>query len=123
MLNSTKPLLLGLRRRDNTSGPALEPFSGSGLRLLRLSGLPLDEYQARFDRANACDLPDLAGRRVVVLGRGAWQRLGLKPAPWFSSHTRPCGAELTLVPHPSGRCRVYNDPAVRDKVRALLMSL
>ena len=118
-----KPLLLGLRRRDDTGGPALEPFSGSGLRLLRLSGMSMEDYCARFDRANASDLPDLAGRRVVVLGRGAWQRLGLRPASWFSTHQSADRARLTLVPHPSGRCRLYNDPATRERVRALLQSL
>jgi hypothetical protein len=120
---SSKPLLLGLRRRDNTDGLALEPASGSGLRLLKLSGMPLEEYQRRFDRANASDLPDLTGRRVVVLGRGAWQRLGLPAVGWFCTRHAACGATLTLVPHPSGRCRLYNDPLVRERVRALLASL
>jgi hypothetical protein len=118
-----KPLLLGLQHAHGSSGPALEPSRGSGRRLHQLSGLPLEDYLAASDRANLSDHPDLTDREVVVvLGRVAWHQLGLPRRDWFTSHHRD-GTRFTLMPHPSGLCRVYNDPTARDVARITLQAL
>lgn len=56
-----------------------------------------------------------AGRRVVVLGAATRTALRLPPAPallWSVSS----GVTWCWVPHPSGRCREYNDPLARIAV-------
>ena len=76
-------------------------------------------------------LPELAGRRVVVLGVQTLGALGLDRLPWgrwsaaspslFGPH-EPLA--YCCLPHPSGRCREYNDPATRALAgRTLLAAL
>jgi hypothetical protein len=72
--------------------------------------------------AGAALLPGLEGRRVVVLGVQTLAALGLPRRQWgewseqavtdLVSEADAC-AEFCLLPHPSGLCREYNDPAVR----------
>jgi hypothetical protein len=133
-----KPAIVGLRNpyRDVD---ALSPDRGAGRALWRMSGMSREEYLTTYDRVNVYRRARharllshelvalrglLANRRVVVLGREAWRAL-LLPADvgWFGEvieHTT--GSRFTLLPHPSGRCREYNDPANKERARTCLLS-
>lgn len=104
--------------------------------------------QSDARRAGAELLPQLAGRRVVVLGVSTLAALGLSRLGWgewgidYADHKlgqgdlvrlanddpgSPC-PEVPLVrycclPHPSGRCREYNDPAMRELTSRTLWEL
>lgn len=109
-----------------------------------MSGMKLDEFVVAFERRNVLSSRtwssreakkvgeklrrDVANRRVVVLGKSAWKALDLpRSAKWFSCWKtfNDCGSHFTafLVPHPSGRCRTYNDPKNRRKLRTLMRQL
>lgn len=61
-------------------------------------------------------LPTLAGRRVLVLGVGTARALGLEPEVLRYQYHRD--ATFGVIPHTSGRCRFYNDPASRAAAEA-----
>lgn len=69
----------------------------------------------------------LGGRRVVILGRQTAKALDLPANPWFSKHRAVSypGTEFDYwtIPHPSGMCREYNDPATRARAGDLLHAL
>lgn len=86
-------------------------------------------------------LPELDGRRVVVLGTRLPAALGLRwPAPMFEWHHFPWLSpsqallreqglavgvgdvefEYAVIPHPSGLNRAYNDPLVERAASAVL---
>ena len=131
--------LLGLHSR--TGLPLLPSSCGTGSsaadRLLQMSSFSRDEYLARFNRMNVYGgrtwderkarrsgrrmLPRLGGV-AVVLGRDSWRLLGL-PQIEFFDQLATTGCTLILVPHPSGRCREYNDPRARARLRRLLKTL
>jgi hypothetical protein len=112
-----KPLLLGLKvSSGGSTALGLDGSGGSaGRRLWRLSGMSRQQYLATFDRANVADCPSLADRRVAVLGREAWRLLGLPRADFFETRGR-----FTLLPHTSGRNRLFNDPRTRARARRIL---
>lgn len=127
---SRRPLILGL---DNPhgAGEALDPRSPpghAGRRLFELSGIELDEYLEAFERRNVCDVDRVypyygsaafGDRTVVALGNAAWMKIHLPAAGFFSSFELG-NSRFIKIPHPSGRCRFYNDPANRARVRRLL---
>lgn len=83
------------------------------------------EWSARDARAAAGQLlPQLLGRRVVVLGVGVLDAMRLsRPTDW-GRWVEEGGMSYTLLPHPSGRCREYNDPEMRRLAgRTLLTEL
>lgn len=97
------------------------------------------EYLDGFDRINllnarewsACDaaaraqevLPRLADRRVAVLGVATLRALRLpRPTDWLEWGDGG-GLRYTLMPHPSGRCREYNDPEFRARVGDAILRL
>jgi hypothetical protein len=102
-----------------------------------------DDAAAR-DRSRAV-LESLPGRRVVVLGKKVRGVLGLPqgpacewktcflysdasaiitPARMFTEEiVRTHTFKWTHIPHPSGLCREYNEPAVRQRVGAFLAGL
>lgn len=126
--------------RDGTTPLAWVPAGCAGHRLQEMSGLTRYEYRS-VARVNLCatqaDDPGAAGRReraqtverflpgriAVLLGRRVCEAFGIsKIRPWFSAvKMRPdrLGPHLTLVPHPhpSGRCRGWNDPGVVETAR------
>lgn len=61
--------------------------------------------------------PLLRDRRVVMLGRDVARAFGVDPAlpfhEWRGVYLEHAGvvATIAVAPHPSGRCRWYNDPA------------
>lgn len=100
------PLLVG----QAPSASAQGVLGASGARLAKLAGLGLEEYAARFARANLLDawpgpagrlgggdafdladaraawrdlLPHVHGRPVVLLGRHVARAAGLADAPWW----------------------------------------
>lgn len=109
-----------------------------------MSGMTLDTFTEKFERRNVLSgrtwsvrdakkageklRRDVSNRRVVVLGKSAWKALDLpRSAKWFSCWKtfNDDGNYFTafLVPHPSGRCRTYNDPNNRRKLRTLMRQL
>jgi hypothetical protein len=109
---------------------ALEPFTpnGAGERLWRMVSdvVPVtkEDYFFKIDFTNVSHgasrvLKHIGKRPVVVLGREAWNVLGLeRSAPFFS---RRCG--VYLIPHPSGRTRLYNSPKTRARAGKLIAGL
>jgi hypothetical protein len=141
-------LLIG---EDNPYGDAPEftlypsPDGCSGHRLMKILGLPEDQYLA-LHRANLCSReafsmrearrraellcadPSAPWRVVVLLGRKvadafAYERdfftHGIEPrtAMW----TRPI--TLVSLPHPSGRVLLWNKPEMRHRAREILREL
>lgn len=117
------------------------PDGSAGARLLTMSGMPLEAYLGRLRRANLCEgrwrvaearetadrlirlyrSPEGGpGARFVLCGRQVARAFELDDAPWFS-RALIYGVATVLIPHPSGRCREYNDPAnvarAREAVR------
>ena len=141
------PLLVG---EDNPYGGdpryALfcEPPNSAGGRLCRLVlGLTRREYVDRYDRVNLCsgkwDIREarvtaarlLEERRevLVLLGAKVSSAFGLAYEPFAVKRDHvPEGSSLfstrtvTLVqlPHPSGRCRAWNEPGAFERAREVL---
>ena len=100
------------------------------------SGLDRGGYLRRFRRANLVGGPwsaaagrdaaralrgDLEGgvpRTVVVLGRDVARAMGLSDVLVHPQRRGP--VTYRVVPHPSGRCRWYNEPLHRVVVGLLL---
>jgi hypothetical protein len=111
------------------------PRNCAGDRLRRLVlGVSVDEYMgAGFARANLCagswsarraaeSAAVLADRhdRFVLLGARVSAAFGVPFRPF--SVVRRGGAVLAVLPHPSGRCRLWNAPGAFELARALLRS-
>lgn len=116
------------------------PEGSAGGRLLAMSGMPAAAYLGRLRRHNVCagryraaEARETAKRlvseyrreaeprvRFVLCGRRVAEAFELGDATWFSTASIH-GIDATVIPHPSGRCREYNDPAMvaraRDAVR------
>lgn len=118
-----RPILLG---KDNPHsddpGHALMPHPPgcAGHRLWKLTGLSRPDYLRAFERRNFCDDPYIFERRVFVLGKAVWRAVPLPMVEWLET-VRAYRSIWTLVPHPSGRCHLYNDPAMRKRVQELLL--
>ena len=119
---------------------ALEPYtpSGAGERLWDMVNLvhsvsKRDYVKAftfvnlvprgRWDAVKARELGpamiDFVGsRHALVLGRDVWKALGFSPVRWFSRVTLM--SSWTLLPHPSGRNRLYNEELMRRRVGKIL---
>ena len=97
-----------------------------------------DLYLEAFDRRNACDrrvwdkgrasellaeaLPRLEGRTVILLGLEVQRAAGLPRLPNVIP-IRERGIVFRCLPHPSGRCRWYNDPVNREMASLVLEEL
>ena len=121
--------------------PPLLPCDGdptsAASRLLKFSGLSRDAYLEKFKRLNVMDGPwqpnqakreGLKIRRklirdretAVILGRNAWWALGLPATtPWFG-HFYVRYTRFILIPHPSGKSLIYNDPEYREQLRVVM---
>ena len=99
------------------------------------------EYLRAFDRCDLCGtvwrLPDArkraaelaAGDRpLVLLGAKVCQAFGVTFEP-FTRTTLPWrergrrGLAAVILPHPSGRCRIWGQPAAATRARALVRQL
>lgn len=77
------------------------------------------EYDPRRARAAAERLSEeWAGRRVVVLGSAV--RTAFRLPPVLATPVLSRGVTFRQLPHPSGRCRWYNDPKHRAVAGMLL---
>lgn len=96
----------------------------------------MHEYMRRFDRVNlvagpwnvrmarvrAAELrPTLVGRHVVLLGQKVAEAFGIDPR--CSACKLDEDATFYLLPHPSGRNLLYNDPGRRRATGQLLARL
>lgn len=128
-----RPLLVGETNTTAMAAPemALYPYpsTGSGGRFCKIAGLTASEYLVVFDRVNLCR-GEWSAREaeskayeikmlwrhtlVVLLGRKVCEAFGLPYEPF-----RSIGRYLVL-PHPSGRCRTWNDPENIDRARRAL---
>jgi uracil-DNA glycosylase len=112
------------------------PRGASGDRLRSLAGLSDADYHKHCSRVNLCEgswflerarrraasLVEMRTEEVFVL-LGSRVRLAFGgPSPFCCSQVRGGRTRIVLVglPHPSGRNRVWNDPATRDRVPRLL---
>ena len=122
------------------------PRTSSGNRLRCILGLTDLEYHRLLDKVNLCVgkwstkqaavllaelvLRNSTGRGVVVLlgarVRAAARRMiKLASAPdlrveFFTRVTLGSGVVLVSLPHPSGLCRLWNEPGAPARARALL---
>jgi len=100
--------------------------SSTADRLRLMLNMTVEEYEQTFpNRVNVFDRgrgsrlrPRLDGM-VFVLGKQAWACLHLPPARFWSIHTSRY-ASFMLIPHPSGRNLVYNDPKMRRTLREVM---
>lgn len=72
-------------------------------------------------------MDELSGRTIVFFGVQTLRAVGL-PRPswgeWRSYCWLPDALTIyTLMPHPSGRCHEYNDPAMRERLGLMLRNL
>src|SRR5262245_52125885 len=114
---STDPRDAFTARYDNTSGFRLYKL------MCMASPVSRREFDSGFDRRNLCTIewnaekaqikaqqmrPWMAGRKVLVLGEDTRRCFRLPKILIHPVHQD--GAEWRCLPHPSGRCRWYNDP-------------
>jgi hypothetical protein len=104
---------------------ALHPsfVNSSGRRLWQMANVPIEDWLLLVTRRNVLFAKewsrkqalaagiklrkklDLCPDTVIVLGRETWKSLRLYPLiRWFEYEDK-----YVLLPHPSGRCRLYND--------------
>jgi hypothetical protein len=131
-----KPLLVGETNPYSVS-PAMAlyplPEWSAGGRLALILGLTRGEYLDRFDRANLCcgkwSLPIarlVAKSLLVAQDRSSLVLLGSRVAAAFRVPFDPyCvgtngTGRFVVLPHPSGRCRLWNNPGAVEKARAAL---
>lgn len=128
-----RPLLVGEDNPHSTDPRAAlfpRPRGGAGHRLCKILGMTGAEYLRAFERVNLCagswsevearwsaeriGLTHLRhGGQVVLLGAKAARAFRLKYVPFRRSRILP---GILILPHPSGRCRTWND--VRNVTRA-----
>ena len=106
-------------RRSNvkvTSIGYIEAFD----RINLLNAVRGDPKEAKENVHNG--LPLLKNRKVVVLGRKTAFAVGIK-RPFNTHFFDHIDFKYCLIPHPSGLCREYNDPAVVRRIGDLLFDL
>lgn len=110
-----------------------DPPNSSGARLQRIFGLRRETYLSCFERQNLCrgawstvearrqaalilaNPPDV----LVSLGLRVAQALGL-PGTLFTIRMTLDGHLTIRLPHPSGRCRIWNESGVIRATRRLM---
>lgn len=111
------------------------PRTSAGGRLFEMSRMPLTDYLRLLARTNVAHRPvarwnsDGArqrglellrmlpeGTRVVACGARARDALGIGEF-WTPQHAFLDGSDVRMVaiPHPSGRCREYNQPGAAER--------
>lgn len=114
-----------------------DPPGCAGERLCRLVlGLDPEEYLRRFDRQNlfigrgwSTPAARTAAALVVASGRQRLVLLGRKVQDAFGVNLAPCGVgwiggvAYAALPHPSGRCRAWNEPGAFERARTAVTKL
>ena len=146
MRDDRRPILLGMNNPVYPDRPLWhEPAGCTGARVLALlrskrPDVTDKQYLQAFDRRNllyaaewdadkaavAADtlvrgLED-TGRRVLVLGETVRKLVGL-PQRARLCEVRWRGCSWRSVPHPSGRCRWYNEAFAREVVSLILQEM
>lgn len=136
-----KTVLIGMnnplsRNPDYALWPA--PVNCTGWRIWKMldERAPVDpmDYTSGFERINLCSkahwdramarrraeklLPTLEGRTAIVLGAAV--RDAFKLPPLLVEPVVSRGVTWRQLPHPSGRCRWYNNPKHRKMAGLLL---
>jgi hypothetical protein len=137
---SLRPIIIGMNNPiSDVPEHALwpDPPNCAGWRLQQMSGLSKHEYLRAFERRNlligpwlyvravkaANDMrPELAGRRVVLLGAEVRRAFGFKDNAQHGT-TDLFSTTWYFLPHPSGRNLWYNDPANVKVAETLLKEL
>lgn len=119
---------------DGPLAPGEALTGSSGRRIASLAGLAWDDYLALTERVNLFDelppiwlpyeareaarliIPRMYDRRTILLGQKVAAAFGLAGGEamleWATRWTSDiAGAEVAIVPHPSGRNRWWNDRA------------
>lgn len=111
------------------------PRNAAGDRLSRILGLTHREYLGRFARLNLCVLAwNLREARAEAdrISRGfrcPVLLLGARPCAAFGVPYRPFEVvregmqPVAVLPHPSGRCRIWSRRDSRERARALVERL
>jgi hypothetical protein len=93
-----------------------------------------EAYLTHFDRLNLCRskwaLRDARERArnivltrsgpIILLGKLVCKAFDLDYHPFTSTKLREDGGHVVLLPHPSGRCILWNQPDAITKARNLL---
>ena len=134
-----KPLLIGEQNpygEDPHFALFPRPAGCSGARLKEILGFQWDkQYLDTFERVNLCNGPwELLVARehakeimarwegpVVLLGAKVCQAFEFPYEPFSLQKSLPgLGKDIYILPHPSGRCRAWNDPKSVERARELL---
>lgn len=108
------------------------PEQASGARLARILGMQKTEYLRTFDRVNLC--PRFWSAReareralwianeprsvIVLLGSQVTRAFGEKYVPFTTSRRDEGRTTRVILPHPSGRCRLWDEPDAIGRARA-----
>jgi hypothetical protein len=132
-----RPFLVG-ESNPYGSDPAMAlyplPEGSSGARLCAALEMHPSEYLANFERRNlllgeetwseslarwraARVHADASGLPIILLGRRVARAFGLGDLLFFERVDR--GGPITLLPHPSGRCRVWCEAETATRARKL----
>lgn len=111
------------------------PAGSAGWRLCyRILNLTASDYLRRFERRNLCRGPwriteaqaavpiiarEAAGRTLVLLGVKVCKAFEVKYSP-FSVLNEGAASNIVVLPHPSGLCRIWNEPGSIERARATL---
>ncbi len=149
---TTRPLVVGEMPISEDTSEEDEVLTGeeggtSGLRLCRLAGYGDDwrRWCGEWDRTNVFRVRRAAGKwssrlaavaaedmvarfdgrpSVVLLGKKVGSAFGFDPRSYSTLSQRNVnGVEVTVIPHPSGLNRVWNDPAVSEHVAGVMTRL
>jgi len=137
-----KLILIG--QAPGRNGDPSRPLEGrNGRRLAKLAGIAEDEYLEITDRMNLLDrwpgkkgkgdewpvaeaeasanemLPNLSGRRVLLVGRNVAKAFGFGDLPWLEWRKLE-GMEVAVIPHPSGIVLWWNDKENRQAAKKFL---
>lgn len=118
------PLMIVGERHGRGSGAAFSGNGSSSRRLTELLEAPVGEVASTMNlmagdwdpivaRRRALALTDWWSGRIVACGRRAADAFGIDD--FLVWHGR-----IGAIPHPSGRCRYWNDPACVDAARLFL---
>lgn len=120
--------------------PALSLTGSSGRNLVAIAGWEWPCYLRHTERTNLFFDPQprwdakaaaaraheialkLEGRTIILCGQKVAAAFGMADEPLFEWLVVDW-ANVAKIPHPSGSCRLWNDPAVRAEARLFLHGL